>query len=114
MTTVAELVASDVLTYAGSIALIDRATVKVGLYCWPCRTVHALPLGDVEKIVYALGKVEVLALELGGDEGLTTECAELAAAGPSCLAKVLECARDGAAYREHVEQGVTCREASDA
>lgn len=70
------------------------------LYCWPCRAVHAFPLAEVERIVYALG----------------ADAADLNHEGPAeeiaCLFDVQRWAESGP-YAEHVEQGIECRERAD-
>lgn len=78
--------------------------IVMRLYCWPCRMVHALPLADVERIVYALGAAEACARN---DDQVPAQGPE--DFGTQCLVFVLRSAGDAEAYAEHVEQGVTCR-----
>jgi hypothetical protein len=82
---------------------------QLNLYCWPCKAVHALPLVDVEKVVYALGAMEADGYQMAKDDpAMASAMAEDDA--PTCLTTVLTFAHSDLAA--HVEQGAACREAS--
>jgi len=74
------------------------------LYCWPHNAVHAFPVADIERIVYALG-VEIV--HQRDAERVPPESP--ADFGTQCPIEALRWAGDG--YADHVEQSIECREA---
>ena len=80
-----------------------RPLMRLNLYCWPCRTVHAFPLTDVERIVYAFGGAEA---DRDADPEPFTDGEPM----PSCLVDVLGVSNLAEMYAEHVDRGVECRE----
>jgi hypothetical protein len=88
--------------------------LTMNFYCWPCRTVHAFGLEDVEKIVYALGAAEILAYDSGYQDATDRIERTRPAEGPSaCLRTALRDADNPEVFAEHTEQGVECRAAAD-
>lgn len=75
--------------------------VEMVLYCWPCESVHAFPLADVERLVYALGAMERDAIDPG----------RRAAAQVACLNAVfnLSCWGRDEDYLVHVERSINAR-----
>jgi hypothetical protein len=94
----------------------EHGDLVMNLYCWPHRVVHAVPLADVEKIVYALGPAPTDAYFSGYDDGgdnwgegnKPTRTRDY----QPCWLEVLKWADDAEMYAEHVEQGIECRERS--
>jgi len=82
----------------------DDPGVSMRFYCWPHRTTHEFGLEDVEKIVYALGAEAVESPDDRADAGTGV---------PTCLRFVLDWAGTPEVFREHVEQGIECRERTD-
>lgn len=92
----------------------------MNLYCWQHRTVHAFPLADVEKIIYALGAEAIDGYDGGYRDGWNandgapygTDRTRRAEDPQDCLMTVLRGADNPEVYAEHVEQGVECRKAA--
>lgn len=99
------------MTMAGPVE--SSHEVAVNLYCWPCRTVHAFTLVEVEQIVYALGAAEILAYDSGYQDAEDQAERTRPADGPSaCLRTALQDAGNPEVFAEHVDQGMECRERS--
>jgi len=108
---------ADLINIGSEISVSEWVPTFDGLrlYCWPCGAVHEFEIPDVERIVYALGAAEVLATHMQSETFTDQDRAdarEMANAGTTCLATILDCSHDPEVFAEHVEQGVECREAA--
>jgi hypothetical protein len=104
------------MTHAGPVE--SRYQVSINLYCWPCRTVHQFELGDVEKIVYALGAAATVAEHASYIDGWQDADDGKPNSGPDgdtpmCLKIALRDADQPEVFAEHTEQGIECREKSE-
>jgi len=99
----------------------QESVEALNLYCWQHRTVHAFPLADVERIIYALGAETIDGYDGGYRDGWNvrrvggpwgSDRTRLTDDPPDCLKTVLRGAGDDEVYAEHVEQGVECRKAA--
>lgn len=104
------------ITPAAANLRTDDPGIELNLYCWRHNAVHAVPLHDVEKILYALGPAPTDAYFSGYDDGKgmhgVTEPTRDRDERPDCWLEVLRWADDSEMYAEHVEQGIECRSKS--